>query len=236
MACFRAVSLTPSEGSDAPIPETVQDEAPKSQVPKKKPLIPVQCSCFPHRFWSDFPARPPPRLSSRLRKRSAFSMLVTWVSALLLHIALNANLRGKLHPRAKHGDLCDLFKPFGGGNVVIRTSRGCGVLPVSDEEMGPNDRCYATINIAGIEETQQAIREFHGSKAPIVEGIPIVVTPNPVDLPEVAATIERYFDSPSGAEEKCVNSPICSLGLSLTMDSDALGGEPNDSPYRKPSW
>jgi hypothetical protein len=166
MGRFRVPSPTPSVGSDAPIPETLQDGLPKSQISER------------------LPSEAPTEVEQPTTKAQR-----------VLYI-------GNLHPRAKLGDLCDLFKPFGGKNIVIRTSRGCGVLPISDEEMGPDDRCYATVNIAGIEETQQAIREYHGSKAPIVEGIPIIVTPNPVDLPEVAATVKRYFGPPSGAEEK----------------------------------
>lgn len=105
--------------------------------------------------------------------------------------APNADSRGKLHPKVTETELYDLF----GGrdrsrNVIIRTTRGCGVIPIPEEDVGPRDRCYASIEVKGLNRTKEIMDKYR-KNPPKLYGLPLTLGHSPADMPEFLEILER---------------------------------------------
>lgn len=147
--------------------------------------------------------------------------------------APNADSRGKLHPKVTETELYDLF----GGrdrsrNVIIRTTRGCGVIPIPEEDVGPRDRCYASIEVKGLNRTKEIMDKYR-KNPPKLYGLPLTLGHSPADMPEFLEILERAKGSVP--EETEYVNVIRSLDCSLTIDPDALRSQSRGggSLYRK---
>ncbi|KAF9780101.1 hypothetical protein BJ322DRAFT_310451 [Thelephora terrestris] len=161
---IRAPSVTPSVGSDAPIAETLEDDPLEPQIPRGSE--------------DERHSEAPPRAEQPEAQ-------ATWV----LYV-------GNLHPRVQKKELFKLFKPFlknedeGIRDIILRTSRGCGVTPIRNATR--SDRCYATVQFAEYEAANEALA-FYQERRPSLRGLKVVVASNPSDLPEKRAIAERTF-------------------------------------------
>lgn len=123
------------------------------------------------------------------------------------HKALNADSRWKLHPRTTQTELYHLFKSEGGDtiqNIVIRSTRGCGVTVIPDEAMTPSDRCYASVRVKGFGATWEALNKYDPENPPMLHGLPILVKHCAADMPEVSEILERTMASLLKAKPKYV--------------------------------
>jgi len=115
--------------------------------------------------------------------------------------APDADSRGKLHPKVTETDLYNLF----GGrdhsrNAIIRTTRGCGVTAIPGEEVGPNDRCYASIEVMGLNRTKEIMSKYR-KNPPKLYGLPLTIGHSPADMPDFFETMERAMEYVSGKAE-----------------------------------
>lgn len=158
---IRVPSPTPSVGSDAPIPETLEDDPIMPQIP-------------PGAGAGQFYETP-----SQAAKATLWTIFV-----------------GNVHPRAEKAELYRLFEPFGGlHDVVIRTTRGCGITPIPKKLMVSNDRCYATVYFLDFKCFSGALKAYE-KKGPVLHGLTITVGKCPIDLPDVGEILQRTLGSP----------------------------------------
>lgn len=105
---------------------------------------------------------------------------------LVLRRASDADPRGKLHPNVKKADLYELFNGRDNiRNITLRISRGCCAASMTEEEISPSDRCYASVEVIGWEKTEQIFANYDPKNRPIVRGLPVVIALSPADMPEV---------------------------------------------------
>ena len=114
------------------------------------------------------------------------------MSVLFLRSTPNADSRGKLHPHVKEVDLHNLFN--GGDtivNIAIRTTRGCGVIPIPEEAMVPSDRCYASVAFNDYDAYCRALEMDDPQNPPILRGLPVLIKLSAADMPEVPEILKR---------------------------------------------
>ncbi|KAF9652154.1 hypothetical protein BDM02DRAFT_3109567 [Thelephora ganbajun] len=177
MGYYRAPSATPSVGSDAGIPETLQDDPPKPQV--SPGVREGQLSeAFPD---AEHPA------TKRYEDKEE-----TWVIFV-----------GNLHPRVEATDVYGLFDGRDKiTNIIVRTTRGCGVTTIPDEAITPSDRCYASVEFTEHAPAQRALDRYNPKNPPIVRGLPIIIAASAADMPEVGEILKRTARPPPETKTK----------------------------------
>jgi hypothetical protein len=114
-------------------------------------------------------------------------------------------------------DLYDVFGRDHIHNIIIRSTRGCGVV-VAGEEIGPDDRCYASVEVKGFKRTEEIMTSYDPKNRPVVHGLPITISLSAVDMPDAVELILRGIGYVPGEKSKYVNSFFaCSLDCSLTI-------------------
>lgn len=91
-------------------------------------------------------------------------------------------------------------------NIVVRSARGCGVTVIPDEDMTPNDRCYASVQFNDFGPAWEALRMHDPKDPPILHGLPIIIKLSAADMPEVSEILGKTMGFLLGTKHKCVNA------------------------------
>jgi len=252
MGHYRMPSPTPSAGSDAPIPETLQEDPIKRQVPPGARTRRLS-QAFSE---ADQPTVKRPRVEP-------FNSIHTGTSAggegtPTTTTAADGDdekktwviFVGNLHPRTTQVDLYELFKGSDDEdmkvrNITIRNSRGCGAVVIPDEAMVPSDRCYASIEFIGWKTTEKVLQKYveldkkgKNIKAPpILHGFPLVVGVSPADMPDVPELLGRTNKGPfPGTKTKGAGRKIAAQKTELVVEDQPrpLAGPSRRSAQPKP--
>ena len=122
------------------------------------------------------------------------------------HRTPNADSKGKLHPEVTETDLYHLLDGRNDfRNITISTTRGCAVVPIPREEIGPSDRCYARVEVIGWKRTEEIVKSFDPKNPPVVHGLPITLSLSAADLPDLTEILERTIGYVPGEKTKYVN-------------------------------
>lgn len=118
---------------------------------------------------------------------------------LVLRRASDADPRGKLHPNVKEADLYHLFNGSNNiRNITIRVSRGCCTAYITEEEISPSDRCYASVEVIGWEKTEQIFANYDPKNRPMIHGLPVVIALSPADMPELGEILKWAKENKTG--------------------------------------
>lgn len=85
-------------------------------------------------------------------------------------------------------------------NAIIRTSRGCGVTPIPEKDVGPRDRCYASIEVRGFNRIKKFMDE-HRKNPLVLYGLPLALGHSAADMPEFSEILQRARGSVPGETE-----------------------------------
>ena len=84
---------------------------------------------------------------------------------------------------------------FGGrhnlGNITIRTTRGCGMTSIPEEDIGLSDRCYASVGIIGRRRALKILGDYSSRHPPLIRGLPVVLGLSPGHLPDLREIMMR---------------------------------------------
>jgi len=255
MVTFRVPSPTPSVESDAPIPETLEDDfIPK--IPEDDPILKSRGDGVVPKSRKDGPKSRGDGLVPKRKKGGLKSPGDGLIPESLDDGPLPlSSLRctggaprvrepwvlfvGNLHPNVVEKDLVKLFEPFLGkdvnaiGDIVIRSTRGCGVHPTSWAETTESDRCYATVDFAKFAHAKQVLESSRKTGLTLY-GAHVVVANNPADMPDLKVLIDGVFGP------KTETKPIRRLAEQKTVlvieDRQRPLVGPSRSPHPKPRY
>jgi len=187
--CYRAsFSSTPSVGSDAPIPETLEEgDSVNTQIPPQASPEAEQATAKgpkiePLDYQTD--SLREPETSTEEENTPTEAPPVDGNGSWMVFI-------GNLHPRTTPAELYELLDGRESvRNIVIRSTRGCGVV-IPDEAMTTSDRCYASVEFNGFGATWEALNKHDPKNPLILHGLPIIIKLSPADMPEVSEILER---------------------------------------------
>ena len=83
-------------------------------------------------------------------------------------------------------DLCNLFNGRDYiRNIIIRTSQGCGIVPIPGKDMVSRDRCYAPPEVIGLKRSEEILKCCDPMNPSVLFGLPVTLGLSPFDMPEV---------------------------------------------------